>query len=99
MVEVIRCNGGEWVGGVSLQGEMGWWNVDIDRKGGGSVGVIRENFLKVNNEPTNERTNAMHTRGDDERECGQKRKEKGKKEGRRGWKGEEKRGIRKISAF
>lgn len=53
MVAVIRCNGGEWVGGVSLRvAGTGRYRSE----GGGEVGVIRENFLK-SQQPTNERTN------------------------------------------
>lgn len=68
-------------------GEMGWWNVDIDRKGRVGWRDSREFFKSQQrtSQRTNGRTDAMHTRGEDEREsAGKERKKKGRrKEGRK----------------
>lgn len=80
MVAVIRCNGGEWVGGVSLR-VAGTGRYRSER--GGEVGWrdSREFFKKsTTNERTNERRNAMHTRGEDEKEWGKKERKKGRRE-------------------
>lgn len=58
MAAVIRCNGGERMGGwISLRANG--WNVDMDWKGRSVGELIRENFLKVNNEYKRRRRRRM----------------------------------------